>query len=151
MKSPRFYKVLSAWLAFALTVIWLLILVAVHGLLILESIFYYIVVIGTLGIILLINPSLREEHDQAMADFVHYGYGLLGSGVALAIMIFALIRVLKGKCGLWTQGLLVLGAALQLIVFEWFSLLTAMFYVLAAFLPEQKTAALEKRADESVQ
>ncbi|MCY8006791.1 hypothetical protein MOF38_09380 [Bacillus haynesii] len=151
MKSPRFYKVLSAWLAFALASIWLLILVAVHGLLILESIFYYIVVIGTLGIILLINPSLREEHDQAMADFVHYGYGLLGSGVALAIMIFALIRVLKGKCGLWTQGLLVLGAALQLIVFEWFSLLTAIFYVLAAFLPEQKTAALEKRADESVQ
>ncbi|OLG04428.1 hypothetical protein CHCC14820_1741 [Bacillus paralicheniformis] len=86
-----------------------------------------------------------------MADFVHYGYGLLGSGVALAIMIFALIRILKGKCGSWTQGLLVFGAALQLIVFEWFSLLTAVFYVLAAFLPEQKTAALEKQADESVQ
>ncbi|MDN5388700.1 MULTISPECIES: hypothetical protein [Bacillus] len=151
MKSPRFYKVLSAWLAFALAAIWLLMLVAVHGLLILESIFYYIVVICTLGIILLIYPSLREEHDQAMADFVHYGYGLLGSSVALAIMIFALIRVLKGKCGSWTQGLLVLGAALQLIVFEWFSLLTAVFYVLAAFLPEQKTATLEKQADESVQ
>ncbi|MFP7489225.1 hypothetical protein [Bacillus paralicheniformis] len=151
MKNPRFYKVLSAWLAFALASIWLLMLVAVHGLLILESIFYYIVVICTLGIILLIYPSMREGHDQAMADFVHYGYGLLGSGVALAIMIFALIRILKGKCGSWTQGLLVFGAALQLIVFEWFSLLTAVFYVLAAFLPEQKTAALEKRSDESVQ
>ncbi|MSN99167.1 hypothetical protein GKS28_10175 [Bacillus paralicheniformis] len=151
MKNPRFYKVLSAWLAFALAAIWLLMLVAVHGLLILESIFYYIVVIGTLGIILLIYPSLREEHDQAMVDFFHYGYGLLGSSVALAIMIFALIRVLKGKCGSWTQGLLVFGAALQLVVFEWFSLLTAVFYVLAAFLPEQKTAALEKQADESVQ
>lgn len=57
---------------------------------------------------LLIYPSMREGHDQAMADFVHYGYGLLGSGVALAIMIFALIRILKGKCGSWTQGLLVL-------------------------------------------
>lgn len=97
MKNPRFYKVLSAWLAFALASIWLLMLVAVHGLLILESIFYYIVVICTLGIILLIYPSMREGHDQAMADFVHYGYGLLGSGVALAIMIFALIRILKGN------------------------------------------------------
>ncbi len=61
MKNPRFYKVLSAWLAFALASIWLLMLVAVHGLLMLESIFYYIVVICTLGIILLIYPSMRRD------------------------------------------------------------------------------------------
>ncbi|WP_150195141.1 hypothetical protein [Bacillus swezeyi] len=78
--------------------------------------------------------------------FFHTGFGIMASFLALAV-----ICISKKRDGWRLKGLLIIGAVLQLIVWELISFLTAALYLLAAFLPGENTEALEKRADESVQ
>lgn len=69
MKNPRFYKLLSVSLAFGLSIIWLCVLVAANGLYLLEAMISLFAIVFTLGAVLWLFPSLREEYDQAMTAF----------------------------------------------------------------------------------
>ncbi|MED2941494.1 hypothetical protein P4282_03200 [Bacillus swezeyi] len=151
MKNPRFYKLLSAWIALALSIMWLLFLVMSNGVFLLEAILYFFVILGTLGFILLFFPSMAEDFDQAIEAFFYTGFGIMASFLALVFIVIALICISKKHGGWRLKGLLIVGAVLQLIVWDLFSFLTAALYLLAAFLPGENMEALEKRADESVQ
>lgn len=150
MKNPRFYKLLSVWAALGLSICWFFILVTVNGLFLLESMLYLLAVIFTFGIVLLLFPSLVEDHDQSMMDFFHTGFGIAGSMLAIVIILFASIMITIKQDGPRLKWLLVVGALLQLIVFDLFSVLTAAFYVLAAFLPNRGKEPLEETAAKSV-
>ncbi|MCF7616762.1 hypothetical protein [Bacillus sonorensis] len=142
---------MSVSLAFGLSIIWLCVLVAANGLYLLEAMISLFAIVFTLGAVLWLFPSLREEYDQAMTAFFHTGFGIIGSFLALGIIVFAFVMILRKRGGPGLKWLLISGAFFQLIVWESFSFLTAAVYLLAAFLPDHQRQPLEKRAPESVQ
>ncbi|MFT0824213.1 hypothetical protein VSK92_06950 [Bacillus swezeyi] len=59
MKNPRLCKLLSAWMALALSIMWLLFLVMSNGMFLLEASLYFLVILGTVGFILLFFPLMK--------------------------------------------------------------------------------------------